>query len=304
MAMYAIEPDARTLHDHFSRELDPVLEIDPGDSVRFRLLDAGWHREPLRAAPKMPRTGQRGHALVGPVFVRGAGPGSVLEVEVVELRPADWGWTRSGGAPIELFKRFGVDEGDPDWLLWSIDAAAGTARNQHGHTVAIRPFLGVMGVAPAEPGFHATGPPRVVGGNLDCAELVAGSTLYLPVQVEGALFSCGDGHARQGDGEVSGTAIECPMELAELRFGVRTDMSIRTPWARLAGAWLTIGVGPTLDASADSALEAMLDLMQDRPDLSRKQAIGLASVVVDLRVTQFVNGTVGVHAILRDDAIT
>jgi len=303
VTLHALEPDERTLHDHFSRELEPVLEIEAGDSVRFRTLDAGWHRDPMRAVPKTPRTGQRGHALVGPVLVRGAEPGSVLEVGIGSLQPGDWGWTRSGGAPIELYKRFAVDEGDPEWLLWSIDAGAGTATTQHGRTVAIRPFLGVMGVAPAERGFHATGPPRAVGGNLDCAELVAGTTLYLPVEVEGALFSCGDGHARQGDGEVSGTAIECPMDRADLTFAVRRDLAIKTPWARLADGWLTMGVGPTLDESADSALEAMLDLMQDRLDLSRKEALGLASVVVDLRVTQIVNGTVGVHAILRDGAI-
>jgi len=304
VTQHALEPDERTLHDHFSRELEPVLEIEPGDTVRFQLLDAGWHREPIRESPKMPRTGQRGHALVGPVLFRGATPGSVLEVGIGELQPADWGWTRSGGAPIELYKRFGVDEGDPEWLLWSIDAGAGTATSRQGRTVAIRPFLGVMGVAPAAPGFHGTGPPRNVGGNLDCAELVAGTTLYLPVEVEGALFSCGDGHARQGDGEVSGTAIECPMERADLTFGVRRDLAIKTPRARLPDGWLTLGVGGTLDESADSALEAMLDLMQDQLDLSRKEALGLASVVVDLRVTQIVNGTVGVHAILRDGAIS
>jgi acetamidase/formamidase len=304
VTLHALEPDERTLHDHFSRELEPVLEIEPGDTVGFKLLDAGWHREPMRETPKMPRTGQRGHALVGPVLVRGAAPGTVLEVGIGALQPADWGWTRSGGAPIELYKRFGVDEGDAEWLLWSIDGGAGTATTQKGRTVAIRPFLGVMGVAPAEPGFHSTTPPRTVGGNLDCAELVAGTTLFLPVEVEGALFSCGDPHARQGDGEVSGTAIECPMERADLTFAVRRDMAIKTPWARLADAWLTMGVAGTLDESADSALEAMLDLMQDHLDLSRKEALGLASVVVDLRVTQMVNGTVGVHAILRDGAIT
>jgi acetamidase/formamidase len=303
MTSHALEPDERTLHDHFSRDLEPALEIEPGDTVRFRTLDAGWHREPMRTIPKLPRTGQRGHALVGPVLVRGAEPGSVLEVAIGSLLPGDWGWTRSGGAPIELYKRFGVDEGEPEWLLWSIDAGAGTATTQNGRTVAIRPFLGVMGVAPAEPGFHSTSPPRNVGGNLDCGELVAGTTLYLPVEVEGALFSCGDGHARQGDGEVSGTAIECHMERADLTFAVRRDMAIKTPQARLAEAWLTMGVGPTLDESADSALEAMLDLMQDQLDMSRKEALGLASVVVDLRVTQMVNGTVGVHAILRDGAI-
>ena len=303
MTAHRLEPDERTLHDHFSRDLDPVLEIDPGDSVRFRTLDAGWHREPLRTPPPMPRTGRRGHALVGPVAVRRARPGSVLEVRIDALNPGEWGWTRSGGQAGDLYERLGVRDGDPEWLLWTIDAAAGTARTQAGHQVAIRPFLGVMGVAPREPGFHATAPPRNVGGNLDCAELVAGAVLYLPVAVEGALFSCGDGHARQGDGEVSGTAIECHME-STLTFAVRDDMAVRMPWARLPDAWLTMGVGADLDEACAAALGEMLTLLEDRLDISRKTALGLASVAVDLRVTQIVNGVVGVHALLRDGAIS
>jgi acetamidase/formamidase len=300
---HQLEPDERTLHDHFSRELDPVLEIDSGDSVRFRTLDAGWHREPLRTPPPVPRTGRRGHALVGPVLVRGARPGSVLEVRIEALTPGDWGWTRSGGTAWDLYEKLGVQEGATEWLLWTIDAAAGTARTQNGHAVAIRPFLGVMGVAPAAAGFHATAPPRNVGGNIDCAELVAGAVLYLPVEAEGALFSCGDGHARQGDGEVSGTAIECHME-STLSFAVRDDMKIRMPWARLPDAWLTMGMAADLDEACLIALGEMLTLLEDRLDVSRKEALGLASVAVDMRVTQIVNGVVGVHALLRDGAIS
>jgi len=205
----------------------------------------------------------------------------------------------------ELYRRLGVADAAPHWQLWSIDPAAGTATDQAGRKVTIRPFLGVMGNTPAAPGRHLTSPPRPVGGNLDCKELTEGSTLYLPVAVEGALFACGDGHARQGDGEVSGTAIECPMAVAELTFDVTDELGeIRTPHLRTGDAWITIGVGGNLDAATFEALNAMLDLLQSRLDVPRAEALALASVAVDLRVTQIVNaGVVGVHAVLPDGAL-
>jgi acetamidase/formamidase len=156
---------------------------------------------------------------------------------------------------------------------------------------------------PPEPGVHATGPPRAWGGNLDCKELVAGTTLYLPVPVDGALFSAGDGHARQGDGEVSSTAIECPLERAELSLTLREDFELRTPLARTRDSWIALGLGGSLDEAAANATDAMLALMERELGLERRDALALASVVVDLRVTQVVNGVLGVHAVLRDDAI-
>lgn len=304
MTLHTLEPDEDTLIDHFDRAASPVLTIEPGDTVRYRTLDAGWNLEP-HSAPgqftKRLRSEPRGHALVGPVFVNGASPGGVLEIRIDRLVPGSWGWTRSGGADEELYRRLGVVP-ELHWQLWSIDARAGIATDQAGRHVGLHPFLGVMGNTPAAPGWHATAPPRPTGGNLDCAELNEGTTLYLPIAVEGALFSCGDGHARQGDGEVSGTAIECPMEVAELTFTLRDDMEIRTPWVRTPGAWLTIGVGGNLDAATFEALNAMLDLLQARLDAPRAEALALASVVVDLRVTQIVNaGVVGAHAVLRDE---
>jgi acetamidase/formamidase len=306
VTLHTLEPDERTLIDHFDRDAPPVLAIRPGDPVRYRTLDAGWNLEPHSAPGKFAkrlREDARGHAMLGPVFVEGAHPGHTLEVTIDRLVPAAWGWTRSGGADEELYRRLGVAR-EAHWLLWSLDPQTGVATDQSGRTVGLRPFLGVMGNTPGAPGWHATAPPRPTGGNLDCRELVEGATLYLPVAVEGALFSCGDGHARQGDGEVSGTAIECPMDVAELTFTVRGDMEISTPWARTPDAWVTIGVGGNLDAAGFEALNAMLDLMQSRLDVPRAEALALASVVVDLRVTQIVNsGVVGVHAVLRDDAL-
>ena len=155
---------------------------------------------------------------------------------------------------------------------------------------------------PDEPGVHSTIPPRRSGGNIDCKELVAGTTLYLPISVDGARFSAGDGHAAQGDGEVSGTAIEAPVE-AQITLGVRDDLELEWPIARIDGAWLTFGFDEHLGAAAKVAVDGMLDLMEREFGLSRPDALAFASVVVDLRVTQVVNQVLGVHAVLRDDAL-
>jgi len=183
---------------------------------------------------------------------------------------------------------------------YTLDAETMTGANQHGHVVALRPFLGVMGMPPAAPGRHSTTPPRRCGGNLDCRELVTGSTLYLPIEVDGALFSCGDGHAAQGDGEVSGTAIECPMDRAELTFRLREDLPPGTPIARTPAGWVTMGLDEDLDAAAIVALEAMLALLGRERGLSRLDALAVATLQVDLRITQMVNEVRGVHALLRD----
>jgi acetamidase/formamidase len=148
---------------------------------------------------------------------------------------------------------------------------------------------------------HSTTPPRPHGGNIDCKELVAGSTLYLPIPVDGALFSAGDGHARQGDGEVSGTAIECPAG-AQVTLDVRDDLPLEWPCARIDGAWLTFGFDEHLGRAAKIAVDGMIELMGREHGLAADDALALASVVVDLRVTQVVNEQLGVHAVLRDDA--
>jgi acetamidase/formamidase len=269
------------LHGHFSRDLEPVLAIDPGDSVRFATPNAGWCFEPRQ--PLAVRSEEVGHALAGPIEVRGATAGATLAVRIDEVVPGAWGET------------FG---GRNHRLEWQLEAGVGRAA---GRTVTLAPFLGVMGMPPPEPGVHSTGPPRQWGGNIDCKELVAGTTLYLPIPVDGALFSAGDGHAVQGDGEVSGTAIECPMQ-AQLTLGVRDDLPLEWPIARIADAWLTFGFDEDLGRAASIAVEGMLDLMEREHGLARADARAFASVVVDLRVTQIVNDTLGVHAVLHDDA--
>src|SRR5947209_5245870 len=173
-------------------------------------LASSWCYDPVAGMhePDFARDAERdrGHAICGPISIEGAQPGSTLEIQIGELRPGRVGWNAT-----HIDERQGITRRAR--LEWHIDGEQGTARDQFGHCVALSPFLGVMGNAPAAEGIHSTPPPRRVGGNIDCKELVTGSTLYLPVEVAGALFSAGDGHARQSDGEVSGTAIECPMEL-------------------------------------------------------------------------------------------
>ncbi|WP_345636943.1 acetamidase/formamidase family protein [Rugosimonospora acidiphila] len=306
--MIVLEPDDQTLHGYFSREYPPVLTVDPGDSVRVRTLDAFWSQGPYPGGehadrPKVPqhRSGY-GHALTGPIEVRGAEPGMVLEVRVDAVVPAMWGTTVSGGWPSPFNQRYGVAD-RTTVHAWELDPTAMVGRNQHGHSVALHPFLGVMGMPPAEPGEHSTIPPRAHGGNLDCKELVAGSTLYLPVPVPGGLFSVGDGHARQGDGEVGGTAIECPMERVDLTFGLREDLVLAGPVAHTPAGWLTMGLADDQTDATFMALESMFELLGRLYGMSRRDAIAMASVAVDLRITQIVNRVVGVHAVLPPGAI-
>ncbi|MEU8164819.1 acetamidase/formamidase family protein [Micromonospora parva] len=305
---HTLIPGNDSLHGHFSPDLPPVLTIDPGDTVTYRTLDCWWSAGPYPGGPNRdrPRVAQHrpdhGHALIGPVAVRGARAGQTLAVRIDAITPATWGTTVAGGWPSLFNQRYGVQE-QPVVHAWTLDPVTMTGRNQHGHSVALRPFMGVLGMPPAEPGRHSTIPPRPYGGNLDCRDLTAGSTLLLPIPVDDALFSVGDGHAAQGDGEVGGTAIECPMDEVTLTFDVRDDFPVTGPVARTPDAWLTLGVGASLDDATFTALESMLTLMQRLHGLSRADAVALASIAVDVRVTQIVNQTVGAHAVLRDDAL-
>jgi acetamidase/formamidase len=284
--------ERRSVHGHFSPSLAPVVTIDPGDSVHFSALNALWQWDlgqdwSHELDPEL----DSGHPLAGPVAVRGVVAGETLVVRTDRLLPRDWGVTLAAGEPdVEVY--------------WRLDTDAGTATADSGQTVAMAPFLGVIGMPPPGPGVHSTIPPRRFGGNIDCRELTAGSTLYLPVGVDGGLLSAGDAHAAQGDGEVSGTAIECPLELAELTIDVRRDLDLRMPVARSGDRWIALGFDEDLDRAAELALETMLDLMQHELGLDRTRALALASVAVDLRVTQLVNQVKGVHAVLADNALS
>jgi len=282
--VHEIPLDERTVHGYFSRELEPVLTVDPGDSVRFQALNAGWRWEPDAELFDRDTALHGGHALAGPIEVRGARVGQTLAVTIDEVTPRGWG----------------VTFGDGELYPWRLDGDVWLQDELH---VDLDPFLGVIGMPPAEPGVHSTIPPRRSGGNIDCKLLVAGTTLFLPVSVDGAHVSVGDGHGAQGDGEVSGTAIECPLERAQVTIDLRDDLDLRMPVARVAGAWVTFGFDEDLDKAAELAVETMLDLMERERGFDRKRALALASVAVDLRVTQVVNQVKGVHAVLRDESI-
>ena len=284
MTLHEIPLLDETIHGFFSSALAPVVTIDPGDSVRFQALNAGWRWDAESVFSERDEKLHSGHALTGPIEVRGARAGQTLVVAVDEVTPRDWG----------------ITFGDGKGFLWQIQGD--TATDERGKTVSLAPFLGVIGMPPGEPGIHPTGPPRTTGGNIDCKLLVTGTTLYLPIEVDGALLSAGDGHAVQGDGEVSGTAIECPLERVQLTIDV-IDRVLRRPIARIPNAWVAFGFDTDLDVAAELATETMLDLMEHELKVDRDHALALASVAVDLHVTQIVNGVKGVHAVLADGAI-
>jgi acetamidase/formamidase len=308
MATFTLDPEPTTLHGHYSPNLPPVLTIQPGDTVQFRTLDADWssfdHTDPFTQPPKVAHDRERdpGHALCGPVAIMGARPGMTLVVRLTEIRPAGRGFSTAGGFVSYWNERFGLTA-EPEWFVrWRLDPDTDTATSQYGQQLRMRPFIGNLGMPPAASGRHSTFPPRFCGGNLDCKELVAGSTLYLPIPVVGGLFSLGDGHALQGDGEVAGPALECPMERVVVTFDLRDDLPLRMPQADTPAGWITFGVAADLDEAAWLALEGMLDMLERR-GYPRKEALMLASLTVDLRITQVVNGIKGVHAVLPHGAL-
>jgi acetamidase/formamidase len=230
----------------------------------------------------------------GPVFVKGARPGDVLEVELAELKAKDWGWTA-------IIPGFGLlaDEFPDPWLRISeVEAAAGRVRFGEHVTLPHRPFPGTLGVALPEPGEHSIVPPSRFGGNMDVKHLRAGVRLFLPVGVDGALFSLGDTHGAQGDGEVCGTAIETAMDVV-VRLSVRRDFSIGAPQFHLpAGALaeneqssfhVCTGVGPDLMEAARDAVRATIAHLGEHHGLEREEAYAVASVAADLRIHEVVD---------------
>ena len=302
----ALEPAPGTTTDVFDRDLAPAATVTPGERLVVGSLDASGHTEPqTEPGQDRPRmfTEHRGHCLTGPIEVTGAEPGQVLAIKLIELRPASWGWTVAAARDNRLTRRLGLAAGPPSWLLWEIDADAGVARCDRGYQVPIAPFLGVLGMPPDEPGEHSTVPPRPRGGgNIDCRELVAGSTLYLPVTVPGAMLCVGDGHAAQGDGEVAGTAIECAMT-TELQLDLTAGSPVPGIHAVTPAGRITFGFAEDLNEAMADALDAMLAWMVALLGVDKAAALALASPSVSLRVTQVANGVWGVHALLPEGAL-
>jgi acetamidase/formamidase len=284
-------------HFGWDNSIAPVLEVESGQQVEFEVRDASGGQldrdSQLDAVAKLDFA--RVNPVTGPVFVKGAQPGDVLAVDILELRPRDWGWTA-------IIPGFGLlaDEFTEPWLRISeVDAGAGRVRFADDISIPFEPFPGTIGVAPDEPGEHSIVPPRKWGGNMDTKHLRAGSTLYLPVGVEGALFSVGDTHAAMGDGEVCGTAVEAPMEIA-LRLSVRKDLSIEAPQYvvpaaaapvdRSAGGYhVCTGVGPDLWEATRDATRSLVDFLTTHEGREREEAYAIASVAADLRIHEVVD---------------
>jgi acetamidase/formamidase len=316
--LHTLPISTKNLHGVFSRKISPALTIEPGDTVCLSTLDAWWATEPMRGQYATRATfdhphNRRGHALSGPIAVRGLGAGDWLEVRVDRLVPELTGFTECGGYPSAHYQRFSADEPPPRMLLWSIDGDWARTTLESGREVRVRcrPFLGVMGMPPAASGEHSTTPPRRTGGNLDCSLLTEGAALFLPAEVDGGLLAVGDGHAAQGDGEVSNNGIECGMKEVRLTLtrhpASAVPEGLTMPFIRLAPparGFAAIGLGSTLDEAASLATDGILRIIAHTLGCTRKEALGLASVSADLRVTQLVNGTVGVHAVWHEPPST
>ncbi|TDL31381.1 acetamidase [Jeotgalibacillus sp. S-D1] len=309
-ATHSLKAQNDYLHGSFSREYQPIITINSGDSIKMNTIGLEWgysHADGRKEKFESREDEQGlGHPLIGPIEVKGARPGMTLEVKINELIPSWYGWNVAGGSNGWHNISLGLSEVPQIKLDWELDREAMTGSTQIGDrtfTVPLTPFMGVMSTAPSEEGCHSTIPPRYCGGNIDCKELVKGSVLYLPVAVEGAMFSVGDGHAAQGDGEVSGTAIECPMDEVNLTLTIHEDLTLEMPRANTPSGWITFGFNDDLNKATVMALDGMLHFMQETFGLDKTEAMAIASVSVDLRITQIVNGVKGVHAVLPHGVI-
>ena len=196
-----------------------------------------------------------------------------IEIKINEIIPGSWGWASADGFKSYWNERMGVVEGPERPLDFELDADKMIGRSQFrdfAHTVTLKPFMGAMGMPPDAQGKHPTFPPRYCGGNLDCKELVAGSILYLPIPVKRAKLSVGDGHAVQGDGEVAGPALECPMERVDLTLTVRDNIRLKMPRAKTPAGWITMGLHEDLDKAVLIALDGILELMCELYQIPRK----------------------------------
>ncbi|WP_433742246.1 acetamidase/formamidase family protein [Falsibacillus pallidus] len=308
MALHKIVLKNEHLHASFSKDYEPILTIQSGDSIECMTPDIGWGYNDTQGQRtnfhSRLKEQEWGHPMIGPIYIQEAKPGMALKIQIDQITPAHYGWNCAGGNQSWHSSILGVDQMEETTLDWEIDRDHMTGKTRIGErsfTVDLEPFMGVMAVAPEEPGVHPTIPPDRFGGNIDCKELAEGSTLYLPVFVEGALFSVGDGHAKQGDGEVSGQAIECPMDSVVLKIEA-VDMQLNGPLADTPKGWMTFGFHEDLNEATIMALNEMVQFIQQKYEVTKTEAVTLASTAVDLHITQIVNGVKGVHAILPHNA--
>jgi acetamidase/formamidase len=290
------------VHLNWDNALKPELTVDSGTEITFDLLDGGYNQfTPTSTDADVPNFDiALGDPAFGPVYVNGAEAGDVLKIEFLDLETASYGWT----AILPGSFGFGLlaDEfSEPAVKIWDLEThkEKGYAVFKEGIHIPIRPFLGVVGLAHEEKGQFSTIPPYDTGGNIDCKHIGIGSTLYLPVKVKGALFSCGDGHAAQGDGEVCGTAIETPMK-AKIKLTVEKGK----PWVvsphyltnpldaknvENRGEYAALGIDADLREASRKALRGLINWLVGEKGLSRVEGYMLASVAGDLKIAEAVD---------------
>ncbi len=273
-------------HNKFSRKIPYVVKIPSGSVVEAYTHEATGGQLNIHSTTDdfnnvdMDKV----HTLTGPVYVNEAKVGDVLAVELLELEPGDWGWT--GMSP--HFGFLGEENQLTDLKTFRLDNKNNTTRFKDGITIPLKPFAGVMGVAPDTDEMLTTFPPRANGGNMDDPNIVVGSTVYFPVLVEGALFSIGDTHAAQGMGEVVGTAIEAPMRV-KYRIRVIKNRSIKEPQYETVNYYATTGFATTIDEAAKKATRFMIEYLMQTRDLSWEEAYMLCSLAGDLKIAETVD---------------
>jgi len=307
--IHELKASPATVHrGFFDASLKPVLTIDSGDIVRLETASGNprWYEKLGVPKDRIPAElyavfegvegdGRGDHTLNGPIAIRGAEPGDMLEIRIrsvdVRLPLAGQGFVPNRGL---LPEEFPFEKGRVTW----IDVARKVVQFAPGIEIPAKPFWGVIGVAPpSSMGRVSSGPPNVFGGNLDNPDLGAGSTLYLPVHVPGALLSIGDGHAVQGHGEVSLSAVETSLK-GEIQVVLQKGRRLRWPRAETTTHYITMGLNADLDEAAKIATSEMLNFLVETKGLSREDAYLLASAAMDLMVTQVVDGTKGIHAMM------
>jgi len=304
---YSLKPTPKTVAwGYYDASAPPVLRVKPGDTVEIqtlitnspkRLEEAGVAPDQVEQAlrditDQVKDKGPGGHILTGPVYIEGAEPGDVLEVKILATKLA---------IPY-AYNAFGPGRGYlPDDFPYAkikiipLDEKRMVAHFAPGIEIPLHPFFGSMGVAPPQSvGRWNSGPPWIIAGNLDNKDLIAGTTLYIPVQAAGALFEVGDGHAGQGNGEVDITALETSL-IGTFQFVVRKDMHLKWPRAETPTHYITMGLNDDLNACATLAVREMIDFLVTEKHLSRDDAYMLSSVAADLSITELVDGNKGVH---------
>jgi len=307
MMHHHLQASAETCHwGFFDAARKPSLMIDSGDRVTIDTLTgapevvpkAGFYVPPELADvhARAERFAGGAHILTGPVAIKGAKPGDVLEVRILDVKlRQDWGFNIIR----PLAGTLQDDFHEMRLMHIPLDRERNIGRLPWGLELPLAPFFGIMGVAPPPAWGRITSiVPRAHGGNLDNKELVTGATLYLPVFVDGAMFSCGDGHGAQGDGEVCVTAIETALQ-GTFEFILRDDVRLSYPRAETPKHYITMGMDPDLDQCAVIALRDMIKLICERSNLSKEDAYTLCSLAADLHVTQTVNGSKGIHVMLE-----